>query len=309
MARARNIKPSFLTNEQLADNDPLGRLLFIGLWMYADYNGNLEYRERTLKVQILPFDNCDFRALMINLDKSGLIRFYSDSEKVFVNIPNFNKHQSPHKNERDKPSEIPEYTEDHLYLIDFNTLTINPEKSGVKRECSTSDRAESLFLNPSSLNPESPLPDSGTDTPDSNESSVSFFPQGGEKPPPPATKKNQEPITRETWEAYSVAYESRYGTKPVRNATVSSQLAQFVKRIGKDESPRVAEFFVHHNNQFYVTKMHTVGLLLADAEKLRTEWATKRTVTQTQARQMDRTQARGSVFNNLISEVKASASK
>ena len=55
--------------------------------------------------------------------------------------------------------------------------------------------------------------------------------------------------------------------------------------------------------------MHTVGLLLADAEKLRTEWATKTTVTQTQARQADKTQARGNVFNKLIEEARANATQ
>lgn len=120
---------------------------------------------------------------------------------------------------------------------------------------------------------------------------------------PPAEKiKPGEPITRETWKFYSEAYFLRYGAEPVRNATVTGQLAQFVKRIGKEESPYVAAFFVHHNNQFYVQKMHTVGLLLADAEKLRTEWATKKTVTQTQARRVDRTQSRGNVFKGLIDE-------
>ena len=29
---ARNIKPAFFDNDELAENDPLGRLLFIGLW-------------------------------------------------------------------------------------------------------------------------------------------------------------------------------------------------------------------------------------------------------------------------------------
>ena len=37
MARARNIKPAFFDNDELAENEPLGRLLFIGLWTLADY--------------------------------------------------------------------------------------------------------------------------------------------------------------------------------------------------------------------------------------------------------------------------------
>ncbi len=115
-------------------------------------------------------------------------------------------------------------------------------------------------------------------------------------------KKNKQPETSETWNAYSESYFNRYGVEPVRNATVSGQLAQLIKRLGKDESPHVASFYVNHNNQFYVQKMHTVGLLLADAEKLRTEWATRRQVTNTQAKQADKKQATSNVFNQLIEE-------
>lgn len=39
MARARNIKPSFFKNEDLADLNPFDRLLFIGLWCLADREG------------------------------------------------------------------------------------------------------------------------------------------------------------------------------------------------------------------------------------------------------------------------------
>ena len=81
--------------------------------------------------------------------------------------------------------------------------------------------------------------------------------------------------TTATWEAYSQAYQGRYGTEPVRNQKVNSQLANLVKRLGQDESPAVAAFFVNHNGRFYVQGMHQVDLLLRDAEKLRTEWVTR----------------------------------
>jgi hypothetical protein len=156
MARARNIKPSFFTNEQVSDNCPLGRLLFIGLWTMADHKGDLEWKEKTLKIQLLPWDECSLKKLAINLDKSGLIRFYSDGNKIFINIPNFEKHQNPHKNERDKGSDIPAYSEARRQVVDLQELTINRDKSRAVPECSQSDRADSLFLNPDSpsLNPE-----------------------------------------------------------------------------------------------------------------------------------------------------------
>lgn len=162
MSRARNIKPSFFLNEQLSDNDPLGRLLFIGLWTLADYKGDLEWKPKTIKIQILPWDDCSIEQLAINLDKSGLIRFYSDGERMLVNIPNFVKHQNPHKNEREKGTDIPAYSEEYRQSVDFKGLTINRDKSRAEPECSHSDPADSLFLNPESLslNPDDPIPDS-----------------------------------------------------------------------------------------------------------------------------------------------------
>lgn len=160
MARARNIKPAFFTNEQLSDSCPLGRLLFIGLWTLADYKGDLEWKEKTIKIQILPWDNCDIKKLAITLDKSGLIRFYSDGDRMLINIPNFIKHQNPHKNEKEKGSDICAYSEGMRQVIDLNELTINRDKSRLKPEYSYSDRADSLLLNPDSLSIESVIPES-----------------------------------------------------------------------------------------------------------------------------------------------------
>ena len=157
MARARNIKPSFFDNDLLAECEPLGRLLFIGLWTICDFNGNLEWRSKRVKKQLLAYDNCDIEKLAINLDKNGFIRFYSNQENMYVNIVNFGKHQNPHKNERAKGSEIPVYTNECRQVIDLNTLTINRDLSGLNQDCSTSNRADSLIpiTDSLSLNPDS----------------------------------------------------------------------------------------------------------------------------------------------------------
>lgn len=156
MARARNIKPSFFTNEQLADSCPLGRLLFIGLWTLADYKGDIEWKEKTIKIQILPWDDCDIKKLAINLDKSGLIQFYSVQDKIYIHVVNFVKHQNPHKNERDKGSYIPCFADEHRQAIDLQGITINRDLSGLERNSSQSNPADSLLLNPYTLNPDMP---------------------------------------------------------------------------------------------------------------------------------------------------------
>lgn len=109
-----------------------------------------------------------------------------------------------------------------------------------------------------------------------------------------------ETPTAATWAAYSSAYQRRYNALPVRNQTVNGQLAQFVGRIGVDEAPEVAAFYLTHNQQYYVSAGHAVGAMLKDAEKLRTEWATGRRTTTTQARQLDQTQTNISVFMPML---------
>lgn len=106
-----------------------------------------------------------------------------------------------------------------------------------------------------------------------------------------SVSRKKAAIGAATWQAYSTAYLDRYGTEPVRNKTVNSHIAKFVERIGAQEAPYVAAYYVQNNNQFYITKAHSTAILLMDAEKLRMEWATRRQVTSAQARQADKSQS------------------
>lgn len=108
------------------------------------------------------------------------------------------------------------------------------------------------------------------------------------------------PKSGATWQAYAAAYRTRYGVEPVRNQTVNSLLCRLVAKLGQDEAPKVAAFYLTHSGQWYVSKMHPVNLLVADAEKLRTEWATGQPMTQAKAAQADQTATRGAVFTALL---------
>lgn len=110
MARARNIKPSFFANDDLADINPLGRLLFIGLWTLADREGRLEDRPRRIKAEVLPYDNCDVDGLLDDLEQHGFILRYVVNEERFIQVVNFAKHQNPHVKE--SASSIPAPTEE-----------------------------------------------------------------------------------------------------------------------------------------------------------------------------------------------------
>ncbi len=90
-----------------------------------------------------------------------------------------------------------------------------------------------------------------------------------------------------TWTSYAQAYEARYHVQPVRNRTVNSHLKALVNRLGTDEAPQVAAFYLTHNKPFYVTARHPTNLLLKDAEGLRTEWATGIKATTGEAKQAE----------------------
>lgn len=129
-----------------------------------------------------------------------------------------------------------------------------------------------------------------------------------EEPLPDAARRASEGVTVPVWNAYAMAYQQRYRVEPVRNAKVNGQLAQLVQRLGVEEAPLVAAFYVGHPGALYVRAKHPVDLLLRDAEGLRTEWATGRHVTDGSARQSDKTATRGTAAAELLEEVRAAKS-
>jgi hypothetical protein len=133
MPRARNIKPSFFTNEQLVELPYEARLMFIGLWTIADRSGRLEDRPKRIKMSLFPADDVDTDKMLNMLVKAGLILRYQVNNEPYIQVITFAKHQNPHVNER--PSTIPA-----------------PEPNGATRADSLIP--ESLNLIPVSLKPE-----------------------------------------------------------------------------------------------------------------------------------------------------------
>lgn len=109
MARSRNIKPGFFTNDELAECSPHARLLFAGLWTIADKEGRLDDRPKKVKALVLPFDNVDCDELLQQLHDRKFIQRYQIQDGAYIQITNWKKHQNPHCKEA--PSEIPEYCE------------------------------------------------------------------------------------------------------------------------------------------------------------------------------------------------------
>ncbi len=148
MARARNIKPGFFSNDVLAECEPLARLLFAGLWTIADREGRLEDRPKRIKAELLPYDDCNIDALLDALHSKGFILRYSVENQQLIQILAFTKHQNPHKNEVHSTLPQPEqHSTSTVQAQDkHSTSTVQtPEQH-------STNRADSLNLIPDSLN-------------------------------------------------------------------------------------------------------------------------------------------------------------
>lgn len=130
MARSRNIKPGFFTNDELAECSPLARLLFAGLWTIADKEGRLDDRPKKIKALVLPFDNVDCDDCLKQLNDRSFISRYSVEGNAYIQISNWNKHQNPHCKEA--ASEIPEQCE----------AQPEPEQAPVKNDAETVKESE-----------------------------------------------------------------------------------------------------------------------------------------------------------------------
>ena len=158
MARARNIKPAIMDNEELAELPPLTRLLFIYLWMLADREGRLEDRPKRIAAQALPYDrSADAEVMLSELEKAGFITRYEAAGARIIQVLNFAKHQAPHI--REAASELPE------------------QEQGTNKEVTKHNlgSAQASPRSPDSLIPDSLIPDSLIAEEDMAETGVADF--------------------------------------------------------------------------------------------------------------------------------------
>ncbi|PXX33936.1 hypothetical protein [Undibacterium pigrum] len=150
MARSRNIKPGFFTNDALAELPALGRLLFAGLWTIVDREGRVEDRIKKIKAEVLPYDDCDIDALLESLHERGFIQRYTVDGNRYIQICKWSVHQNPHFKENE--SCIPSPVEPRINA---------GSGTGMSAILTRTSPADSLNLIPDSLDliPDSLTPD------------------------------------------------------------------------------------------------------------------------------------------------------
>lgn len=139
MARARNIKPGFFSNDELVELPFATRLLFIGLWTLSDRAGRMEDRPKKIKMALFPADDMNVDGALDELQSSGFIHRYEVAGVRYIQVLEFAKHQNPHRDE--KVSTIPAPCQHSANIVQEQTKD-------------DAIRADSPI-------PDSPIPDSG----------------------------------------------------------------------------------------------------------------------------------------------------
>lgn len=287
MARIRTIKPEFFRHEALQDLEIANpgmypMMVFEALWGHCDSKGRFEWKPRMLKLDILPFLPFNMADTLAILENAGMLHRYLVDGKEYGVIETFEKHQRLSGKELTEGEKFPSPNEDESGKRRGSVGEIPESQEGKGKE--REEEGKGVVAASTESATEKSLP-------------VAIAPA------PEKADTELQACCKATWGMYSAGYEHRYQAKPVRNTKVNALVKQFVQRIGFEESPLIAEWFVSHPGGYYVGRMHDFGCLLHDAEKLRTEWATGRLMTQGKARQSDRSGTTGAALAEVLAEM------
>lgn len=146
MARSRNLKPSFFTNEELGKLDDAACLLFAGLWTIADREGRLKDSPDWIKALIFPYKRRPVDALLGKLAAAGFIHRYEVGGVRYIQVARFLKHQTPHAKEPASTIPAPDLSETGLITV-CHSIDIDMEE-GNGRGNQEEDRARGKFEPP-----------------------------------------------------------------------------------------------------------------------------------------------------------------
>jgi len=119
MARNRMIRPEFWSDEKIAKLSDRAKLLFIGMWNFADDEGRIRYNPVYIRSCIFPYADISakiMQKIMIEVEGQNLINIYVVNGETYAEIKNFKKHQVIN---RPQPSKIP--TPDKFTDYSLNT--------------------------------------------------------------------------------------------------------------------------------------------------------------------------------------------
>lgn len=97
MAKARFVRPEFSTSQKLSRVSPEIRLTFIGIMVYADDRGLIEYIPKKLTGDIFPYDDITEKQIILHIEeliKEDILIDYEYDGRVYLHVKNWEEKQN-----------------------------------------------------------------------------------------------------------------------------------------------------------------------------------------------------------------------
>jgi len=283
--RIRTVKPELARHDLLFEMERDSGIPFRFIWAMwptvCDREGRFRWKPAALKPDVVPYDEgYDLSRVMDALATRGMFVKYSHENELFGAIPTFPKHQVV--NNRERQSAIPSHKDENSKIIKVDEPLPTRDPRVLNAWLGM------LFLDQGELEGKGTGIGSGTGR-------ERELVTKSKKPKP---TQEQIALNSKIWEAYRSEYLEVYQVEPVRNTKVNSVIKQIGERLGA-EAPEVVRFFVNHPKSFYVQKLHDIGLCLAEAEAVRTQWARGKAITEADVRKYADGQARKELYRKI----------
>lgn len=108
------------------------------------------------------------------------------------------------------------------------------------------------------------------------------------------------------WDAYRFAYLQRYDCEPIRNKAINSICKKLHEAAG-DEAVVLVQHYVSMNKRFYLDKSHPLSVCLSDIQAVKTSYATGKTMTFQQIRDLENKQTAKEVVDEVLTSDDPSA--
>jgi len=96
----------------------------------ADNEGRFKWESRKLKVQILPYEACDFELILDELCTGGFIAKYENDKQIYGLIPTFTTHQKIHP--KAAKSKLPSFYSELSNVIKCNAIKLPLELNRIE---------------------------------------------------------------------------------------------------------------------------------------------------------------------------------
>lgn len=174
MARNRTIKPKFFDDVKIGRISRDARLLYIGLWVFADDMGVVPGDSVWLKSRVFPYDQIQvqqFEKWMNELVINGFICLLSYKGERFIYLPTFTRHQvvnRPNYEDLNIPKDLLDKEKDRIHGA-ITEQSLNNHGTFTDASCTVLDREKEALdgfpLQPSSLISEKEIKEIKENTP------------------------------------------------------------------------------------------------------------------------------------------------